>query len=66
MYKPPFSLSREHTQQFFFVPNKSYGTLAFSLENNSLGFPFGLNLSAQINAMANTCSFTPDSNFFER
>lgn len=48
VYKPSFSLSSEYMQQFFFEPNKNYGTLAFSLENCSLGFQFGLNLSMQI------------------
>ncbi|KAK4817461.1 LOW QUALITY PROTEIN: hypothetical protein QYF61_015616 [Mycteria americana] len=48
------------TQQFLFVPYKSYGTLAFSLENSSLGFQFGLNLSMRTDVMASTHSFTPD------
>lgn len=50
--------------QFLFLPNKSYGTLAFSLENCSLGFQFGLNLSMQTNAMTIMHSFIPDSNIF--
>lgn len=60
--KPSFSLSSEYTQQFLFVPNKSNSTLAFSLENSSLGFQFGLNLSTQINMMTSVHSFMPESN----
>jgi len=47
------------------VPNESYSILAFSLENSSLGFQFGLNLSTQTNAMASMHSFTPEPNLFQ-
>lgn len=63
-YKPSFSPSSKSVQQFLFVPNKSYGTLAFSLENSSLGFQIDLNLSMRTNVMASTHSFMPESNLF--
>lgn len=47
-----------------FINNISCDTFAFSLENSSLDFQVGLNLSTLINAMARAPIFLPESNLF--